>query len=485
MAENAGVASLTVQRTGDTNTVVTVDYATADGTATNGLKYAAVAGTLAFGAGETNQTIVVPILNDGFVGGTKNFKVILSNPTNAVLGTLTNATVLITDNDVGLHFQSATYSVAEDAGAVLIGVVRGNDGNFPVTVDVTTTDVTAKSGQDYTGITNTLTIVVGEKVKLFTVPILNDSLKEATKTFRVTLSNPVGATLGSQKTTTVTIADNDQGFQFELANSSVAEDAGVGLVSVLRGSDDTNSPMTVDYATSDLTAKAGEDYQAVSGTMEFKENETVKSLTVSILPDGIVESAKSFRVTLSNATGGAVLGTATTTVHIQASAGTYATLALPFDTALTIRRDLGFNTLTWAGGGLLQRADRPTGPWQTLTTARSPFTVQSPVPATFYRVQRPRPVNLYVPSGYVGQNLNGGFMAYRMACQSSDLIAGIASLNGAPFLEPSCCAPLERVNILHMHTTDDNVVPYGGGVLNIGGAPVMPPFPGAEKSVQI
>jgi len=42
--ETAGAATLTVQRTGDTNTEVGVDYVTADGTATNGLKYTAVSG---------------------------------------------------------------------------------------------------------------------------------------------------------------------------------------------------------------------------------------------------------------------------------------------------------------------------------------------------------------------------------------------------------------------------------------------------------
>ena len=62
VAEWAGTVSLTVQRLGDTNTEVSVDYATADGTATNGLKYTATNGTLTFAAGETNKTVVVPIL---------------------------------------------------------------------------------------------------------------------------------------------------------------------------------------------------------------------------------------------------------------------------------------------------------------------------------------------------------------------------------------------------------------------------------------
>ena len=54
--ETAGAATLTVQRTGDITTEVGVDYVTADGTATNGLKYTAASGMLAFGASETNKT---------------------------------------------------------------------------------------------------------------------------------------------------------------------------------------------------------------------------------------------------------------------------------------------------------------------------------------------------------------------------------------------------------------------------------------------
>src|SRR5881394_383008 len=148
--ESAGTATLNVQRTGDTTAAVGVDYATADGTATNGLKYAAVSRTLAFGAGEINKTIVVSILDNRVVEGSQNFRVILSNPTGggAVLGARTNAIVTITDNDFGIQFQFATNSVTEAAGAVVIGVVRGDDGTLPATVGFFTTDLSAKSGID-------------------------------------------------------------------------------------------------------------------------------------------------------------------------------------------------------------------------------------------------------------------------------------------------------------------------------------------------
>jgi len=67
---------------------------------------------------------------------------------------------------------------------------------------------------------------------------------------------------------------------------------------------------------------------------------------------------------------------------------------------------------------------------------------------------------------------NGGYMAYRMACQSADLIAGIASLAGMTFLDPDRCQPSQPVNILQIHGTAD--ISY-----------LADPFqPGALQSVQ-
>jgi len=82
---------------------------------------------------------------------------------------------------------------------------------------------------------------------------------------------------------------------------------------------------------------------------------------------------------------------------------------------------------------------------------------------------------------------NGAFMAYRMACESADLIAGIASLAGTTFLDPNRCVPAQPVNILHIHGTADPGVPYAGGA-NQTAPPYAPSnmaaFPGALQTVQ-
>ena len=71
----------------------------------------------------------------------------------------------------------------------------------------------------------------------------------------------------------------------------------VGLSSPASGT------VTVDYATSDATAKAGADYQAASGTITFAPGETSKTILVPVLADQVVEGDETFAVVLSNPSG--------------------------------------------------------------------------------------------------------------------------------------------------------------------------------------
>ena len=63
--------------------IVTVDYATADGTATAGADYTATSGTLTFAAGDTAKTVSVPVLDDAVDEGEETFTLRLSNATGA------------------------------------------------------------------------------------------------------------------------------------------------------------------------------------------------------------------------------------------------------------------------------------------------------------------------------------------------------------------------------------------------------------------
>ena len=64
---------------------VSVDYATADETATAGADYTATSGTLTFAAGETAKTVSVPVLDDAVDEGKEVMRLLLSNPQGAFL----------------------------------------------------------------------------------------------------------------------------------------------------------------------------------------------------------------------------------------------------------------------------------------------------------------------------------------------------------------------------------------------------------------
>ena len=84
------------------------------------------------------------------------------------------------------------------------------------------------------------------------------------------------------------------------------KDAGIDFaVTLNRASSET---VSVDYATADVTAKAGEDYTAVSGTLRFAAGETAKTLHVPILDDDVDEGHEGFEMRLSNASAGFLRG---------------------------------------------------------------------------------------------------------------------------------------------------------------------------------
>jgi polyhydroxybutyrate depolymerase len=81
---------------------------------------------------------------------------------------------------------------------------------------------------------------------------------------------------------------------------------------------------------------------------------------------------------------------------------------------------------------------------------------------------------------YLIGHSNGGFMCYRMACETADMIAGIAAIAAATFYETNSCQPSEPVNILHIHGTSDPTILYEGAVHSATGVP----YPGAVESIE-
>ncbi|WP_218933777.1 Calx-beta domain-containing protein [Rubripirellula lacrimiformis] len=324
VSEADGTATFTVNRTGGTSGAVTVDFATANGTATAGSDYTANSGTLNFADGESSKTVTVSITDDSDVEGDENFTVTISNATGgATLGTVLTSTVTISDNDVAVPgtfaIAPATTTVNENANTVTFTVTRSGGTDGTVTVDFATADGTATAGSDYAANNGTLTFADGESSKTITVSITDDSTAdEPNETFTVTLSNATGgAALGGVTASTVTIVDNDNTvpvpgvFSIAPETVSVNESDGTATFTINR-STGSDGAVTVNFATANGTATAGSDYTANSGTLNFADGELSKTVTVAITDDADDEPNETFTVSISSATGGATLGAVTT-----------------------------------------------------------------------------------------------------------------------------------------------------------------------------
>lgn len=193
------VATLTVRLNTASGREVTVNYSTADSTATAGSDYNAVSGTLTFAPGETSKSVPVTVRGDLLDEVNEAFAFNLSGATNATVST-TPGRVTITDNDPAPVMSITNASIQEGASGtreLVFTVSLSSVSGRQVTVNFATADGTARAGSDYQSSRGTLTFAAGETTKTIRITILGDTLREANETFSVRLSQAVGTTLGT------------------------------------------------------------------------------------------------------------------------------------------------------------------------------------------------------------------------------------------------------------------------------------------------
>ncbi|MGH3372676.1 MAG: Calx-beta domain-containing protein, partial [Nocardioidaceae bacterium] len=332
--ENAGTAIITVTRSGGNASGVTVNYATADGTA-GGADYVGTAGTVTFAAGETSKTFSVQLSDDNIAEGVETVNLSLNTPGGgAILGPRSTALLRIVDDELTFRFTASNFTVAEGGGSAVVTVERTGTSAGNVTVDYATGNGTATAGSDYTATSGTLIFSPGVNSRTFSVPILQDTLAEGLETINLTLSNPSGGAqlVASQSTAIVSITDDDLGgaIGFAATTFTGAEGTANAVITVTR-TGGAASGVTVNYQTTDGTGTAGLDYTATSGTLTFAANQTSQTFTVPILDDALGEGTESVNLILSAPGGGAVLAGVMSAVleivddepHVKFSSATY------------------------------------------------------------------------------------------------------------------------------------------------------------------
>lgn len=214
--DGTGKITLTVSRSGGEDGAVSIDYATANGTAIAGTDYYVNNGTLSWGNNtQGNKTIDISIIDDGVVEPSETFTVTLSNPKKnnsaepALLGGTLIATVTINDNDNAaspgtIAFETLAPGAVNESspGNVTLKVKRLGGSFGAATVGYAVIAGTALEGSDYDNsinpYTGTLTWGDGDLLdKQITIKIVSSAAVEPNETFKVTLSNSTGAALNA------------------------------------------------------------------------------------------------------------------------------------------------------------------------------------------------------------------------------------------------------------------------------------------------
>jgi chitinase len=176
-------AQVAVRLSSPTLKTVTVNYATADGSATAGTDYTAVSGQLSFARGQTLKTVLVPVHGDRLAEPDEWFRVALNGARNATIHdgigivSITNDDNVKPRVDLGWADPSATFCLS-------FRVSLSSACDQPVTVDIATINGTARVEP----LSETLTFAPGETVKTITVTLLE--VNSYMDYFYVELSNP-------------------------------------------------------------------------------------------------------------------------------------------------------------------------------------------------------------------------------------------------------------------------------------------------------
>ncbi|XP_050982883.1 sodium/calcium exchanger 3 isoform X2 [Labeo rohita] len=218
-----------------------------------------------------------------------------------------------------IMFEPAIYQCLENCGAVLLTIVRkGGDITKTIYVDYKTEDGSANAGADYEFTEGTVVFKPGEVIKEITVGIIDDDIFEEDEHFFVRLSNvrvletedevlsPSSlpypkALIGFPAVATITILDDDHAgiFTFESESLHVSESVGIMEVKVLRTSG-ARGTVIIPFRTVEGLAKGGgEDFEDAYGELEFKNDETCKTIQVKIIDDEEYEKNKNFYLELA------------------------------------------------------------------------------------------------------------------------------------------------------------------------------------------
>ena len=307
VAEGSNVEILVVLDGALAESDIVVDY-TVSGTADEGVDYSSLGRSVTIPSGETGTIISIFTADDQLTEGAETLELRLLSASSGVnVATPGVVDVTIMDDDiVTIGFALNSYYVAENSGLQEIEIeVTGGTLPEALTVAVTTVAGTATAPDDYADTRQEIMLSATDTRGSISIPIELDSLIEGIESFEVVLSllenspladvivfDPMTATVSISDEVTVGFIDGP----YEVNEASGTVELTVGIVG--EGTLDTDVILAVNYVTSDITARAGEDYQAQSGTIVLVAGTNSRVVSIPITDDLNPEDDESFEVSL-------------------------------------------------------------------------------------------------------------------------------------------------------------------------------------------
>ena len=223
----------------------------------------------------------------------------LDAPRELIFGDDENLYVVSKNTNEVLRYGVASQAVLTVSLSMPVGM------RLSVDFDTESTPGTAAVGSDYVATSGTVVFEPGLTTRTVIVPTINDDIyePEPDEVMFVDLFNESAGTIADGQGT-VTIQDDDRP-RFVVNDVTHDEgDAGsVDWVFTVRRMGELAGVATVDYATIDDTATAGEDYDAASGQLTFADSVDTQTFTVTGHGDTTTELHEVFLVELTDPTG--------------------------------------------------------------------------------------------------------------------------------------------------------------------------------------
>lgn len=205
-------AAIEVRRGTHGSGSASVRAATVEETATPGSDYTPQDETLVFPEPIGAQEVMIPIADDSEIEPLETIGIRLSEPTGGVtIAGTAQGSITIIDNDGAARISFARSSVAtyENFRDVELIAVRSGSVQAGASFDYITSDGTAMAASDFAASSGSITFDAGQRIKRFTIQLVNDQIREEQETFTVGLTNLVGAEPGEPSTATVVINDDE------------------------------------------------------------------------------------------------------------------------------------------------------------------------------------------------------------------------------------------------------------------------------------